>query len=101
MTAGLIQHTAPCFGFVIKESDVSGPLNMAKVKQRGVPVGPLLSQLKVFCDARIGCWGVIHNCIGWEGCGAAGREQGAQCGCDRLQCVREEGILLSLCMNIF
>ena len=46
VTAGLIQHSAPCFGFVIHETDKSGPLDPDKIASLGVPQSSLRSALK-------------------------------------------------------
>lgn len=56
--ASLIQHTVPCFGFIIKEFDKSGPIQMQKVKELGIPQDSTLAKLKngqsvVLSDGRL------------------------------------------------
>ena len=44
--AGPITHTIPSFGFVILESNEPGKLDVLKLKEFGLPPGPLYSKIK-------------------------------------------------------
>ena len=44
--AGVLSHRLPCVGFVITESPTVGTVNVAKLKELGVPPGPLYGKLK-------------------------------------------------------
>ncbi|KDO35003.1 hypothetical protein SPRG_01066 [Saprolegnia parasitica CBS 223.65] len=44
--AGFLQHTVPCFGYVVEEQTRPGHINAALAKARGLPPGPLYKELK-------------------------------------------------------
>lgn len=46
VTAKPLQHIIPCLGFRIEQKPLPGKLLIDKVKEAGVPKGPLLKQLK-------------------------------------------------------
>ena len=46
VVAGAIFHRIPSFGFVIREPDLPGSLNVEKATRAGVKPGPLFGQLK-------------------------------------------------------
>ena len=48
-----LEHGLPSFGFRIEEKDMPGPLLMDKVKQAGIPVGPMLKQLKAGANIQL------------------------------------------------
>ncbi|WP_096435109.1 ribonuclease Z [Alteribacter populi] len=39
-------HGVPSFGFRVQQKDLPGPLLIDKVKEAGIPIGPMLQQLK-------------------------------------------------------
>ena len=41
-----LEHGLPSFGFRVEEKEMPGPLIMEKVKESGIPIGPMLKQLK-------------------------------------------------------
>jgi ribonuclease Z len=41
-----LKHRVDCWGYVIKEKDQPGKMDMEKVKSLGLPVGPILKELK-------------------------------------------------------
>ncbi|WP_127533658.1 ribonuclease Z [Paenibacillus kobensis] len=58
--AAALEHRVPCFGYRIVERDRSGRLDTAKLKEAGVPAGPLYGKLKagediVLDDGRTVC----------------------------------------------
>lgn len=53
MVAGLIQHTAPCFGYVMKETDKAGPLDPAKIEAMNIPRTSVLADLKRGIDVTL------------------------------------------------
>lgn len=46
VVAGAAVHSIPSFGFVVTEADSPGRLDVNKLKQLGVPPGPLYGQIK-------------------------------------------------------
>ncbi|WP_102345672.1 ribonuclease Z [Bacillus sp. Marseille-P3661] len=42
----LLEHGIPCFGYKIVEKDIKGSLQVDKLKQIGIPPGPIYQQLK-------------------------------------------------------
>ena len=44
--ASWLRHRVACFGYCIQEPDSPGTLNSQKLKELGVPPGPLYGQLK-------------------------------------------------------
>ncbi|KAF0852261.1 mitochondrial ribonuclease Z [Andalucia godoyi] len=46
VSAGLLQHRVPCFGFVFEEKEQFGALNVKRCADLGIPTGPLLRELK-------------------------------------------------------
>lgn len=53
VTAGLIQHTAPCFGFVVEEADKAGPLDAAMIAKLNIPRTSVLADLKRGLDVTL------------------------------------------------
>lgn len=58
--AAALEHRIPCFGYRIVERDRSGRLDAARLKEAGVPAGPLYGKLKagediVLADGRTVC----------------------------------------------
>ncbi|HWL12562.1 MAG TPA: ribonuclease Z [Ureibacillus sp.] len=46
VTANLLEHVIPCFGYRIEQKPLKGELLIDKTKELGVPKGPLLGKLK-------------------------------------------------------
>ncbi|WP_010303070.1 ribonuclease Z [Kurthia senegalensis] len=46
VTAKLLEHVIPCYGYRVEQKPLSGALDLEKAISLGVPKGPLLGQLK-------------------------------------------------------
>lgn len=46
VTAKLLEHVIPCYGYRIEQKQLRGTLNIGKAIELGVPKGPLLGRLK-------------------------------------------------------
>jgi len=46
ITAALLDHRAPCYGYRFSEQEKPGKFNLKKAEEFGIPVGPLRSQLQ-------------------------------------------------------
>jgi ribonuclease Z len=61
VTAKLIQHSVPCFGWVITEKDTFGALNVEKCKSLGLKSGPEYKRLKQGHDIVLPNGRVIYS----------------------------------------
>ena len=46
VSAAILKHRVPCYGYVIQEADTPGRLNAALLKSKGIPPGPLYAKIK-------------------------------------------------------
>ncbi len=46
VTAGLLEHVIPCYGYRVEQKPLKGELLIEKARELGVPKGPLLGKLK-------------------------------------------------------
>jgi ribonuclease Z len=59
--AAELEHRVPCFGYRIVEQPLPGPLDLAKLIQLGVPLGPLYGKLKRGEDVTLPDGQTIHS----------------------------------------
>lgn len=66
--AGPLKHSIPCIGYVIQENNLPGKLDVAILKSKGVPSGPLYGKIKSGQSIRLDNGEVIspEDCVGPE-----------------------------------
>lgn len=58
----LLEHGLPCFGYRIEEPSSPGKLDMGKLQELNIPVGPIYGRLKGGESIRLESGQILHGC---------------------------------------